>query len=39
MRRSKDFTAMKQITGVDFESQVLGSQEPVLVDFFIPAAG
>jgi len=25
---------MKQVTGVDFESEVLGSKEPVLVDFF-----
>jgi thioredoxin 1 len=25
---------MKQITGADFESEVLGSKEPVLVDFY-----
>ncbi len=25
---------MKQITGVEFESEVLGSKEPVLVDFY-----
>jgi thioredoxin 1 len=25
---------MKQVTGVEFDSQVLGSKEPVLVDFF-----
>jgi thioredoxin 1 len=25
---------MRQITGADFESEVLGSKEPVLVDFY-----
>jgi thioredoxin 1 len=34
MRRSKILIAMKQINTAQFETEVLGSKEPVLVDFY-----
>jgi thioredoxin 1 len=33
-KRSKTARVMKQITQAEFESEVLGSKEPVLVDFY-----